>query len=232
MRDTVHRGSASADGETGPGATPSTAGRILETARALMREAGADHVAVTAIARRLGMSHSNVYRFFPNKAALLDAVMTAWLSEIEATLAATVEAMPAPVDRLAAYVLTLQDEMRRRARADPADFAAYATLSERAAGAMTAHATRCRAILEAILRDGIAREAFATANVTAAARAIDNATLSLRHPKFVQQALATPTAGAAKGPGERTGDAPSDAAEKAEEEAEDLVVLILDGIRR
>lgn len=224
MRDTAHSGSTDDDGETGPGATPSTAERILEAARALMRDAGADHVAVTAIARRLGMSHSNVYRFFPNKAALLDAVMTAWLREIEDTLAATVEAMPAPVDRLAAYVLTLQDEMRRRARADPADFAAYAALSERAAGAMTAHATRCRAILEAILRDGIAREAFAIANVTAAARAIDNATLSLRHPKLVHQALAT----AADGSGEPAGDAAS----AAGEEAEDLVVLILDGIRR
>jgi AcrR family transcriptional regulator len=189
---------------------PDTATRALETAADLLRASGPDHVTVTEIARRLGMSHSNIYRFFPSKAALLDAVMARWLGEIEEALDAAIASVSAPADRLAAYILALSDEMGARAGLDPQGFAAYAALSERATTAMSAHADACRTRIEALLVDGMAQGAFAEGDAVAVARAVDNATLSLRHPKLVHTARAPASA----------------------EEAEDLVILLLEGIRR
>ncbi|MCA1244702.1 TetR family transcriptional regulator [Stappia stellulata] len=194
---------------SGPAAAPDTAARALATAAELLRASGPDHVTVTEIARRLGMSHSNIYRFYPSKAALLEAVMAAWLGEIETALDAAIASVSAPADRLAAYILALGDETGARAGEDPQGFAAYAALSERAVGAMGAHADACRARIEAVLVEGMAQGVFATGDAAAAARAIDNATLCLRHPALV-----------------RTARAPASA-----EEAEDLVVLLLEGIR-
>jgi AcrR family transcriptional regulator len=194
---------------TRPAAAPDTAARALTTAAELLRASGPDHVTVTEIARRLGMSHSNIYRFYPSKAALLEAVMAAWLGEIETALDAAVASVSAPSDRLAAYILALGDEMGARAGADPQGFAAYAALSERAVDAMGAHANACRARIEAVLVEGMAQGDFAAGDAATAARAIDNATLCLRHPALVRGARAQAFA----------------------EEAEDLVVLLLEGIR-
>ncbi|WP_425089485.1 TetR/AcrR family transcriptional regulator [Stappia sp.] len=194
---------------TRPAAAPDTAARALATAAELLRASGPDHVTVTEIARRLGMSHSNIYRFYPSKAALLDAVMATWLAEIETALDAAIASVSAPADRLAAYILTLGDEMGARAGEDPEGFAAYAALSERAVDAMGKHADACRARIEAVLTEGMAQGAFAAGDAATAARAIDNASLCLRHPALVR--------------GART--------QAFAEEAEDLVVLLLEGIR-
>ena len=35
------------------------------------------------IARAMGMSHANVYRFFKTKAEILDAIVDDWLSKVE-----------------------------------------------------------------------------------------------------------------------------------------------------
>ncbi|WP_051242581.1 TetR/AcrR family transcriptional regulator [Stappia stellulata] len=193
-----------------PGGASDTPERALATAGELLRASGPDHVTVTEIARRLGMSHSNIYRFYPSKAALLDAVMARWLGDLETSLDDAIAAVSAPDDRLAAYVLTLSDALRERASADPPGFAAYAVLSERAQAAMTAHAAACRSRIAAILADGMTQGVFAHGDATAVARAIDNATLCLRHPGLVHAAAPPPSG----------------------EEAEDLVILILEGLRR
>ena len=51
-----------------------TRARIIETAEALFRRLGFAKTAVADIAGELGMSPANVYRFFPSKNAIVEAI--------------------------------------------------------------------------------------------------------------------------------------------------------------
>ena len=55
----------------------------METARLHLRRFGEDKMTIVGIARALGMSHANVYRYFPGKAAIVEAVLDLWLSRVE-----------------------------------------------------------------------------------------------------------------------------------------------------
>src|ERR1051326_9593246 len=60
-----------------------TRARIVETADALFRRLGFAKTAVADIAGELGMSPANVYRFFPSKNAIVEAICQRCLSELD-----------------------------------------------------------------------------------------------------------------------------------------------------
>ena len=60
-----------------------TRARIVETAEALFRRLGFAKTAVADIAAELHMSPANVYRFFPSKIAIVQAMCQRCLSEVE-----------------------------------------------------------------------------------------------------------------------------------------------------
>src|SRR5207237_1887166 len=60
-----------------------TRARIMEAAEALFRRLGFAKTAVADIAAELGMSPANVYRFFPSKNAIVQAICQRCLSEVE-----------------------------------------------------------------------------------------------------------------------------------------------------
>src|SRR5215475_14658185 len=61
-----------------------TRARIIETAEALFRRLGFAKTAVADIAGELGMSPANVYRFFPSKNAIVEAICQRLLAGCEA----------------------------------------------------------------------------------------------------------------------------------------------------
>src|SRR6185437_8442086 len=60
-----------------------TRARIIETAEALFRRLGFAKTAVADIAGELGMSPANVYRFFPSKNAIVEAICQRCLGELD-----------------------------------------------------------------------------------------------------------------------------------------------------
>src|SRR6188768_2493802 len=60
-----------------------TRARIMDTADALFRRLGFAKTAVADIAAELGMSPANVYRFFPSKNAIVEAICQRCLSELD-----------------------------------------------------------------------------------------------------------------------------------------------------
>src|SRR5262245_42573012 len=108
--------------------TTLTPDRILETAEDILRRFGPTKATVVDVARALGVSHGSVYRHFPSKAALRDAVTERWLARIVAPLAdVAAEASPAP-ERLRRWLELLIASKRSRALDDPELFATYMEL--------------------------------------------------------------------------------------------------------
>jgi AcrR family transcriptional regulator len=88
-----------------------TRDEILSVAWDLFRELGV-RTTVADIAARLGMSSANVYRFFPSKQALSEAICA---NQLAALIEAVRAAGAAPGDasgRLSAMLLTLHRQMR------------------------------------------------------------------------------------------------------------------------
>src|SRR5215216_4645355 len=60
--------------------------RILEVTEDVLRRFGLAKATVVDVARALDVSHGSVYRHFPSKASLRDAVAKRWLERVSAPL--------------------------------------------------------------------------------------------------------------------------------------------------
>ena len=80
--------------------TDDTRARIMETAETLFRRLGFAKTAVADIAAELGMSPANVYRFFPSKNAIVEAICQRCLAELEEKAWAVARSRGPAADRM------------------------------------------------------------------------------------------------------------------------------------
>src|SRR2546423_12525552 len=74
--------------------------RILEVTEDVLRRFGLAKATVVDVARALDVSHGSVYRHFPSKASLRQAVAKRWLDRANAPLAQIAEATGSAPARL------------------------------------------------------------------------------------------------------------------------------------
>ncbi len=164
-----------------------TPDRILVAAEDVLRRHGPAKANVVDVARTLGVSHGSVYRHFPSKAALRDAVAERWLSGISAPLEAVAnEEGPAP-ERLRRWLDLLVSSKRRKALDDPELFATYIELTANAREVVKAHVDTLVAQLAHIVADGVARGELDARDELAAGRAVFDATARFHNPAHAPQ---------------------------------------------
>lgn len=159
-----------------------SAERILDAAEEVLRRYGPQKTTVVDVARALDVSHGTVYRHYPSKAALRDAVVARWLHRLTEPLERIASAADPAPERLRAWLAALAEAKREKMRADPEMFAAYSALAEEARAVVGAHVAALVGQIERILRDGVAAGAFRLADPAAAARAVFVATGRFHHP--------------------------------------------------
>ncbi len=159
-----------------------TAERIIEAAEDVLRRYGPAKANVVDVARELGVSHGSVYRHFPSKAALRDAVAERWLAEISAPLErAAARKGPAP-ERLRRWLDLLVASKQRRAREDPELFATYTRLAAESRDVIEAHVRTLTGQLAQMISDGVASGDFGVPDSRAAAHAVFDATSRFHNP--------------------------------------------------
>lgn len=159
-----------------------TPDRILETAEEVLRRYGPAKATVVDVARALGVSHGSVYRHFPSKAALRDAVMQRWLTRVSTPLAAiAAEDGPAP-DRLRRWFDCLIAAKRAKVLDDPEMFATYNALAADAREVVADHVATLSADLARIIADGVAQGVYDVEDPVSAGRALLTATARFHHP--------------------------------------------------
>jgi AcrR family transcriptional regulator len=161
---------------------PLTAERILEASEDVLRRYGPAKATVVDVARELGVSHGSVYRHFPSKAALRDAVAESWLHEIAEPLAAIAEGGGSASKRLRAWLDALVASKQARAREDPELFATYVQIAGESREVITAHVEELVSQLARIISDGVERGELAARDPQAAARAVFDATSRFHNP--------------------------------------------------
>ena len=155
---------------------PLTAEQILGAAEDALRRFGPGKATVVDVARALGVSHGSVYRHFPSKKALRDAVTRRWLARIAGSLEIVADtATPAP-ERLHRWLRELIEAKRERAAEDPELFETYMILVAEAAEVTAAHVDELVAQLARVVADGVARDELVSDDPAVTARAVFDAT--------------------------------------------------------
>jgi AcrR family transcriptional regulator len=162
--------------------SPLTAERILEAAEHVLRRYGPAKTTVVDVARELEVSHGSVYRHFPSKAALRDAVAERWLAGVSQPLAEIAdEARPAP-ERLRRWLDVLVESKQSRARDDPELFKTYVQIAGESRQVITEHVNTLVAQLARIIADGAREGTLDASDATAAGRAVFDASARFHNP--------------------------------------------------
>jgi AcrR family transcriptional regulator len=161
--------------------------RILEATEDVLRRFGLAKATVVDVARALDVSHGSVYRHFPSKASLREAVAKRWLDRVDVPLREIAESTgPAPA-RLERWLRALFAAKYKRVCEDPEMFATYLTLAREACAPVKAHKDGLVDQIAHMLSDGVEQGAFDVADVKATARAVFDATIRFHHPAHSEE---------------------------------------------
>ncbi len=167
---------------------PTTAQRILDATEAALRRHGVEKTNVIDVARALDMSHGNIYRHFPSKQALINAVALRWLHAVVTPLEAIAQNRTRPASkRLAAWFDTLREIKRRKVLDDPELFRVHHHIVQQVPDVVTEHIATMLRQVELIISDGIASGEFTRRDPAVAARAFLLASSPFHHPALIQQ---------------------------------------------
>jgi AcrR family transcriptional regulator len=134
--------------------------RLLAIAADHLKRSGAKAVTLVGIAEAAGMTHANVYRYFPSKAALIDAVAGRWLKTLEVLIAQIADAPDPADDKLERLIQALARAHRDLLAEDRHLFDVYCTATETARPLIRKHRSRMRLLIERVLDEGIVTGKF------------------------------------------------------------------------
>jgi AcrR family transcriptional regulator len=141
-------------------APPSVEARLIAIAADQICRLGARRVTVVGVASAAGMTHANVYRYFPSKVALIDAVVARWLKSLEAHLAEIADAPDPADDKLERLLLALARAHRDLLREDRHLFDVYVAATEASRALVRKHRARLRQLIERVIDEGVATQKF------------------------------------------------------------------------
>jgi AcrR family transcriptional regulator len=161
--------------------------RILEVTEDVLRRFGLAKATVVDVARALDVSHGSVYRHFPSKASLREAVAKRWLDRVNAPLQKIAEGSGPTPARLERWLRTMIAIKHKKVADDPEMFATYLALAQEACKVVKAHKDGLVDQIADILSDGVKDGVFEVTDVKASARALFDATSRFHHPAHAEE---------------------------------------------
>jgi AcrR family transcriptional regulator len=161
----------------------------METADALFRRLGYAKTAVADIAAELGMSPANIYRFFPSKTAIVQAMCERCLKTLEEKVWEVARAKDPAAARLERLELEILAYHKDNLLTDQKVNDIVEVAMEESWAAITAHKEVIRTVIELILRDGIASGEFEPVDPRETSALIMKAYAAYCHPILLAQNL-------------------------------------------
>lgn len=166
---------------TPPPAEPNEA-RLVDIARAHVRKFGHARTTVVGVAADAGMTHANVYRYFPSKAALLDEVVASGLRPLEARLREAADGADPAHDKLERMLIAVHRDYRAKLDEDPALFDLLIEALAKNRPSARKHRARVQSEIQRVLEEGVASGAFAMTDRRRAMSLIFDAAHRFIHP--------------------------------------------------
>ena len=166
-----------------------TKARIVEVAEALFRRLGYAKTTVADISAELGMSPANVYRFFPSKNAIVEAICRHCLSEVEERAWRVARSKAPAAERMERMILEIlayhKENLVTEQRVNDMVLAAI----EHSWDTIRTHKEVMSNVTELILRDGIEAGEFESVDPRAAAGLIMRSVVCFTHPLMLGQCI-------------------------------------------
>lgn len=163
---------------------------ILAATEDVLRRYGPAKATVVDVARALSVSHAAVYRHFPSKNALREAVVRRWLVRGVDHLAGIAEDHElAPPARLRAFLIAMCAAKQAKVREEPELFATYRLLAAEHSVVAAGFAAGLIGQLRTIVDDGIASGDFAAQDGAVTTRTIFEATALFHYPAHAESWL-------------------------------------------
>ncbi|MGO4787447.1 TetR family transcriptional regulator [Paenibacillus sp. 2KB_20] len=167
---------------------PLTKEAILDAAEQTLRRYGPDKTSVVDVAKALQVSHGSLYRHFPSKAALREAVTERWLQRIADPLQKIADGTEgSAADRLRLWMDTLIRAKRAYVLEDPEMFAMYTTVTLDAVKVIDTHVRLLIGQIAQIIDQGMFTGEFKPGQSESVAKAFFMATSLFHHPAHASQ---------------------------------------------
>jgi AcrR family transcriptional regulator len=166
-----------------------TRARIMETAEALFRRLGYAKTTVADIASELRMSPANVYRFFPSKTAIVQAICQLCLNELDEKVWTIARAKGPASERLERLHLEIFTYHKDNLLVEQKVNDIVMVAMEESWDAIMAHKEVIRTAVELILRDGIEAGEFERIDPRETSALIMKGFVAFCHPVLLAQGL-------------------------------------------
>jgi AcrR family transcriptional regulator len=167
-----------------------TRDRILAEAERLFRVYGYSKTTVADIADACAMSSSNVYRFFPSKSAINEAICNRFISEADAALLSIAQLDIPASERLGILIAGLDRFMNERLMSDRKVLELVTVAMEEQWETVKAHVNRVTSIIAGIIEAGIAAGEFRAQDPVRAAHCVHSAIVMFCHPVIAEDCCA------------------------------------------
>ena len=159
--------------------------RIMEAATTFLRRYGPRRATVVAIAESAGMSHANVYRYFPSKAALIEEVTAAWLRPIESEVRVIAESPDPAPDKLERILAAIQRAYRDKLERDPQLFQILAEAAQIDAPVARKHRARLQGAVQRTIEEGFVQGNFRQVDMPRALALVFDVAHRFLHPAAI-----------------------------------------------
>jgi AcrR family transcriptional regulator len=166
-----------------------TRARIMESAEALFRRIGFAKTAVADIAAELRMSPANVYRFFPSKNAIVEAICRRCLSNVEEKAWAVARSKGAAGPRMERLFLEILAYHKENLLIEQRVNEIVLFAIEHMWDTVRSHKEIIRNSIELILRDGVESGEFEPVDPRETADLIMRGMVAFCHPMLVSEGL-------------------------------------------
>ncbi|HEY1363984.1 MAG TPA: TetR/AcrR family transcriptional regulator [Xanthobacteraceae bacterium] len=163
--------------------------QIMATAEALFRRLGFTKTTVADIAAELRMSPANIYRFFPSKNAIVEAICRRCLGEVEEKAWTVARSKTTAAQRLERLILEILAYHKENSVTEHRVNELVVAAIEQSWNTIRAHKDVMRNVVELILRDGIEAGEFERVDPRATAELIMRSTVPFTNPLVVGQSL-------------------------------------------
>ena len=158
---------------------------IVQVAERLFRHFGFEKTTVADIARELGMSPANVYRFFRAKSDIEEAVCMDLLRRSEAEAGRIAVSGDTAAQRIRNLIGTVETTYLKQYVLDRKLYDLIEVSITKKWPSRRRHTERMSEILEQIIASGMASGEFSMGDATLAARLIDTACIRFRDPRLI-----------------------------------------------
>lgn len=164
-----------------------THARIMDQANALFRQYGYTKTTVADIARELGMSTANIYKFFPSKNAIIEAGADRNLEEIKGILLRVVRAKKGAAERFLGVMLAIYHFHREYFRHERQIYKLVIAATEENWPCVRCFKDFLSGVVAGLVEEGVRAGEFRRLDVHAATRTLLDCFTWLTHPLLLRE---------------------------------------------